>query len=482
MIAPSQEVVRVEFPLQAQQKAALRALRDPAVREVMYGGAKGGGKSHLGCVWMFTEAMADIERYGLDPCDYPIATGYMGRSKSTLFTKTTLETWKRIIPAQYYRIREVAKQIVVMGAVAIDFGGMDPSEGIQKFNSAEYGHAWIDQGEEVSQNDSMALRASLRLRINDQFPAYKLLFTVNPARCWLRDEFILAPKSYQRYIPALPSDNRFLPPTYVEQIKDAYSHRPELIEAYLHGRWDVFESMYQVIRERDVEAARFRKFYPTVRHKLIVCDPARFGDDETVIYAMDETEVVKEEIYGQEDAMHTANHLFVAWREFEAELVAIDSIGIGGPIGDRVKEMGVPVLMIDSAEKAGDAERYVNLRAEMWDMAGRMFSDGEIALSHDDATLRGQLCTPTYDFRAGRMIIQDKKEIKTLLGRSPDRADTYVYGLHGLRYLRREYTRPSPGVKFFKPVEKTTEAPVMSYAGRRKAWEQREKAKLVNTW
>ena len=49
--------------------------------------------------------------------------------------------------------------------------------------------------------------------------------------------------------------------------------------------------------------------------------------------------------------------------------------------------------------------------------------------------LKGQLATPTYEFRNGKILIESKSEIKKRLGSSPDRADAYVNGLYALQFV-----------------------------------------------
>lgn len=491
--------VRVAVKFSDQQAKAWGALHDATVSEVMYGGAKGGGKSVLGCFWCYARALELIQQYKLGRRKHPIPVGFMGRKQGKDFRDTTLETWKRFIPPEAYEIHEQAGEIIIAGAVKIVFGGLDRQEDLHKFNSAEFAFIFIDQAEETTRDDVSVLRASLRLRLDATSPppAYKTLFTANPARCWLRDEFILAPSPGQVYIPALPSDNPFLPESYTKTLLDAFKHRPELLEAYLHGNWDAFDGQDQVIREKWIIESVGRRFYPDKFHRLIACDPARFGDDETVIFPMEDTQIVEKgvfppkgepplnatvTIHGQKDAMHTANVLFRMWREYGAELVVIDEIGNGGPIGDRLVEMGVPVLMVNAAASASDKGRYYNTRAQLWFEAADMFCEGSVALAYQEPTLRGQLATPRYEYRNGRLLVEDKESIKDRLSRSPDRGDCYVMGLAGLRWLKGDNSaRSCPGltIKRPRPLETAT-PPANSYAGR-KAFQHAE-AERSRSW
>ena len=112
--------------------------------------------------------------------------------------------------------------------------------------------------------------------------------------------------------------------------------------------------------------------------------------------------------------------------------------GLGAGIVDRLIEMGDNVLGIDNASRSEEPEKYFNKRAEIWCAAGDAFAGGDVELRNIDPKLKGQLATPTYEFRNGKILIESKADIKKRLGNSPDRADAYVNGLH----RRSDYYEP----------------------------------------
>ena len=470
------KTIEFRIHLTARQSEAWRLLHDDSVDEVLYGGSKGSGKSLFGCAWCYLRAQEIIQEFGLQPRKYPLLVGFMGRKRGIDFVKTTLETWKKLIPPEAYTIREQAREIVIANTVKIGFGGLDSPEVVEQFNSAEHAFFFIDQAEEITRDDVAALRASLRMSIavrrgpewERRKPKYKALYTANPAPCWLRDEFVHGQDPRKRFVKALPSDNPYLPPDYIRRLKDTYRHRPELIQAYVYGSWDDFSAADQVIRAEWVDHAKELTIhwdYPIPR--LITCDPARFGDDETVIYGLEGTEIVLSEIYGQKDTMYTANRLWTLAHRWDDCLIVIDSVGIGGGIADRLVEMGANVLQVNSAARASNPNRYYNLRAEMWDLAAEMFAQGDVQLRNQEPVLVGQLTAPKYEYRGSRMLIEDKEQIKERLGRSPDRADAYVMGLYGYLYLVKDRRlRLSEGVKRHEPPKRTVSPPPKSMAWR----------------
>lgn len=418
-----------------RQWEAWQTLRDPSVTDVLYGGAKGGGKSFLLCMDAYATALDLIQRFDMPQTDHPLHIGWMGRKQAIDFKGTTLQTWQRFIPSDDYEIHAASERqvahLLIRGTIAIDFGGLDRQESINKFNSAEYVKIWVDQAEETTKDDVSVLRASRRLTIDGQSLDYKGLFTANPAQCWLKEEFILAPRDNYRFVRALPADNSYLPQDYEDTLRDSFRHRPDLLAAYLEGDWDAVDDADQVIKGVWLAKARLLKQHRSISKRFLVCDPARFGDDETVIYGFVDTDIELAEIYGQKDTMYTANRLHILALKHNASHIGVDTIGVGGGVADRLREMAsdkYEVVDIDSSEKANDPERYYNRRAEMWDRAALMLNDGDVGLRHADPILEGQLCSPKYEFRNGRMLVEPKEKVKERLLRSPDRADCAVMG------------------------------------------------------
>ena len=421
--------------LTKKQSIAWDALARGDIKEVLYGGAKGGGKSVFGCMWCFAKALEIINECQIAPRKHPIPVGFMGRKRGVDFTNTTLETWKRFIPVNMYEIKSKPAEIIIARRVKILTGGLDNSEVINKFNSAEYAFFFLDQAEEIDVQQVGELRATFRLIINGKKIPGKGLFTANPAPSFLKDEFILNPTPDRLFIQALPTDNNHLGPEYIEVLKDSFRNRPELLKAYVEGSWESLGSFDQVIKDSWVRNAAGITLYPARIKKLITCDPARYGDDETVIYLLKNTEIAESEIYGKKSLMHTANILHTISHKNGDCLIVVDVCGIGAGIIDRLIEMGDNVLGIDNASKSEEPEKYYNLRSEIWCKAADMFADGDIQLKNAELRLAGQLCTPRYEFRNGNILIEAKADIKKRLGNSPDRADAYVNGLYALQFV-----------------------------------------------
>lgn len=444
-----------DFSQIEKQSLAYNTLHQPHINELLYGGAKGGGKSVFGCYWSYLQAYEIAQKHFPTKPAFPVPVGFMGRKVGKNFKETTLETWKRFIPSNRYEISGNPAVITIEGRVKIITGGLDRSEDIEQFNSAELAFFFIDQAEEITRDDVGALRAALRLVINGQALDYKGLFTANPRNCWLKDEFILNPGADVKFVRALPGDNPLLPKGYVDTLKKAFKHRPELLEAYLYGSWDCFEGHDQVIKGswlRDLKQRRCE--WPIVKHYL-VCDPARFGDDETKIYRMVNSEIAQKITMPYCRTTEISSRLAAMSHQWGGITCVVESTGgdIGAGVIDELVDMGIHVItfcpnaactkkVIVKSDKKGKPvmrEVFGNLRAEAWSGAARKLSTGMLSSEHNMIMvtrnmyqeLENQLCYPRYKFQNGKTLIESKADLKKpeRMGRSPDDADCYVIAL-----------------------------------------------------
>lgn len=420
------------------------ALKSPS-KFLLYGGAKGGGKSWFICIWMFLMAVK-----------YRGNKLFFCRRRSVDFTNTTLETWKKSIPSNLYRINEQKKKIFIdRSNSVIDYGGLDDPLLIQSLNSAEYAHISIDQAEEVEQDSFSMIRGTLRHKLPDgTFPPYQVRLTANPAQCWLKDKFILAPDPDFAFISALPSDNPHLPKDYTENLREAFKHRPNLLAAYLYGSWDDLAGHNVCIQGSWINEAKKRKSEDRAIKRIIVNDPARFGDDENVIYVMEDDgrvmSVVEQIFLEHKSLMDTAGRLASLRRKWDAQIIAVDVIGIGAGIVDALYELKEPVLSINSSSKPtieNKQRKYMNLRSQLWMEAGELFANSRVSLPEDNV-LSGQLAGIKFDYNSsGKIQVESKEDIKKRLSRSPDRGDCFVMGLFALEYVQglseKEYSEVS---------------------------------------
>ena len=477
--------IELDVKRTGQQRKAWVALANNVVRRVLYGGAKGGGKSWLLCVWLFTMVYAIMVMAKLKPSKNPPHVAWFGRKQAVDLTGTTLQTWREVIPEEYYKLRGATerdpKHILIADRIAIDYGGLDKQENIQKFNSAEYIIIAIDQAEEVNKDDIAVLRGSLRmvLKGTDGKPLkipFKELYTANPRQCWLKDDFILNPTDRSRFIRALPTDNPHLPSDYIQTLEEAFGHRPDLLKAYRDGDWDAFEGDDQVILGKWITTAMARRpdFWPYIK-EFIVIDSARFGDDETVIVLMNNTDIREKIVMPHTRTTDISGRAAsLSYQNGKCPIV-VESTGsdLGAGVIDELIEMGHDTLQFNPAAASSEPKEFYSLRCEGWHNLAKMLARGttdkedgiSICLTkHDpervsgednygmDTTMWGQLCTPHYKWRKGKLVVEPKDETKKRLGRSPDHGDVYMIAMWA---FPRMPIKEEKKTKYFEHARKT---------------------------
>lgn len=423
--------MKVEFNLTPKQTEAFEYLNDDQSRYILYGGAKGGGKSFLLSLWVLLQVQKLVKLFQLEPSHNPPAVGFIGRKQSVDFRKTTLETFKRFVPMQCYDLRKQDGEIIFDNRAKVYFGGLDSSDTINKFNSAELAFFALDQAEETTREDVSVLRGALRLKINNIQPVYKELYTANPSDCWLKEDFVDRQFDGHVYIPALPTDNPYLPDNYISTLEQAFKHSQPLLRAYRDGDWSALKSTNTLLSTEDIKALRGCDFAHPFEKRCVAVDPAT-SHDECVIYYMRNYKIEDQLILvGEQDTMKIAGQVVAFARKYQVKDIGGDSIGLGAGVFDRIEELGkFNVYRINSALRT-KSEQFRNVRAEIyWNLMQKVL-DKSVCYPEDEE-LRRQLINVTFEVTdsSGEIKITEKDKIKKIIGRSPDRADCFAYAIY----------------------------------------------------
>ncbi|MFB7496075.1 hypothetical protein ACFC09_15510 [Streptomyces sp. NPDC056161] len=165
-------------------------------------------------------------------------------------------------------------------------------------------------------------------------------------------------------------------------------------------------------------------------------DVARAGGDSTVLAHRWGTVITGLETHDREDTMRTTARVQAAVGDTGEILPVVDSMGVGGGVVDRLRELGVPVLAYTGAAKTNGRTRdgewgFINVRsAAYWRMRELLdpAHGSEIMLPPDDV-LVADLTAPTWDTTTGvppKIRVEPKEELVKRMGRSPDKGDAVV--------------------------------------------------------
>ena len=156
--------------------------------------------------------------------------------------------------------------------------------------------------------------------------------------------------------------------------------------------------------------------------KVLGVDVARFGDDRTVLTARQGPMCFDQKVFRNLNTMEVADQVAASAAKWRPDLVVVDQGGVGAGVLDRLQQMGVEAIGIDSNWKAIEA-RFVNRRAEMWwKMADWVKAQGCLP---ETPELVSELTGPQYSFSpTGKIVLESKDELKEKGLPSPDLADS----------------------------------------------------------
>lgn len=165
-------------------------------------------------------------------------------------------------------------------------------------------------------------------------------------------------------------------------------------------------------------------------------DVARYGEDKTALSRLRGRVLEWIRYWAKQDTMQTAGR--VALEVDKAHPVAVDTIGIGAGVFDRLREQGFAVESVNVGESTSmtdtsGAIEFINLRSAVWWMMRDALDpngDAPLAIPPDDRLI-GDLVAPQWKLTsAGKIKVESKEDIKKRIGRSTDSADALGLALY----------------------------------------------------
>ncbi len=179
--------------------------------------------------------------------------------------------------------------------------------------------------------------------------------------------------------------------------------------------------------------------------RRMAADVARFGGDATVIgVRVGATLTYLKAIRGA-DLMEVTGAIARIAFDCKPESIAVDSIGLGAGVVDRLVETNIQgVEPVNAALPARDSERFANRRAEMYWALRERFRSGEIALPPEEE-MKEQLASLRYRHTSrGQIQMESKEEMKRRGLHSPDHADMLAMLYDGGAEIGEFFLQPRP--------------------------------------
>lgn len=170
-------------------------------------------------------------------------------------------------------------------------------------------------------------------------------------------------------------------------------------------------------------------------------DVARYGTDNTIVTFRRGGFIDKQERWSKQDTEWTADEVVRLRHEYENEIqktveaIAVDDVGVGGGVTDKLLARGENVIPVDGGARPDDPDIYDNTKSELnFNVRNNWFKVQRVALSPSlrKSPLIQQGSTIKYGFTPGRdkVRVQSKDQYRTLhRGKSPDEWDSLVLAM-----------------------------------------------------
>lgn len=434
---PKEIQIQFKSNIDAQLDAA-EAWCDDSVEEILYGGAKGGGKSYLGASLIFADALT-----------YPETQYFIARKELNDLRKYTQPTIQEVFKNwnidmelyakfngqdNYYKLYNSSKVFLI----SCDELPGDPL--FERFGSMQMTRGWIEEAGEVKEMAKQNLWLSIGRWKNDVYKLKKkLLMTANPKKGWLKRDYVDPFKAgilevTKRFIQAFARENVYLPEGYVDTlsgIRDKVA-RDRLYE----GNWDYDDDDDSLLSDLQI-SQMFVTPPEIVGNMFMTIDPAFAGKDEAVIMIWCGYTVIK--IIGMPKTDHSTLmqliDLYANAYKISRKNIVSDAVGnaeylptllpgirgfVGGasPLPDtraRTKEMEKPF--------------FANLRTQcIYEMA-LLIQLGKVSLPNDDIKIKNKIVEELQWWKAKtvdddkKLAIISKQEIRENINRSTDYSD-----------------------------------------------------------
>ena len=412
----------MEIQYHAKQIDALNALSvDSNIRQLLYGGSAGSGKSFLGCDWQIKRRLK-----------YAGTRGLIGRAELKKLRLSTMATFFELCasyglaPGKHYNYNgqdHVIKWYNGSETILMDLADMPSDTEFQRFGSIEITDAFVDEAGEVSQKCIDILSSRMRYKLVDDKP--KILLTCNPHKGWLYSEFFDAKRNGlirkdRDFIQALPTDNPHISPVYLESLQLLPDiDRKRLLE----GDWDYDETKDRLYEYDDL--LRCFREQQTKGDKYITADIARMGDDRTVIVLWDGLHAEKFIVLKHKPINETVTicNQLIQTHNVKLSNVLVDEDGIGGGAVDYIRCKG----FLNGSKAVRD--NYMNLKADCYFKLGELITNNLITFepTHKDTIVKELEMVRREKLDSdGKLRVTNKEDLKKRHGISPDFADAIM--------------------------------------------------------
>lgn len=424
-----------------KQEHAVFYLKDNETTEILYGGAAGGGKSAIGCLWL------------IEMCQkYAGSRWLMGRSKLKTLKETTLNTFFELssrfdLGSQYdYNAQSgVIKWKNGSEILLKDLFSYPSDPDFDSLGSLEITGAFVDECNQVSRKAWQVVKSRIRYKLKEFDLIPKIFGSCNPSQKWVYTTFYKPHRDndlppHRKFIQALPTDNPHLPASYLEsllQMDEASKQR------LYYGNWD-YDNDPSKLCDYDAICDLFTNNHVQGGVKYISADLAMQGRDRFIGGSWDglicniDIDMAKSDAKQIEDSL---TELKTKRKVGNSNIVA-DSDGLGAYLSAYIKN----IKTFHGGSSALDKATYGNLKDECGFKLAELINNREIKINctpDQEEAIKEELsqCLKRDNVNIEKKKLIKKDKMKEFLGRSPDYMDMLIMRMYYIVTPKRKGQR-----------------------------------------
>lgn len=419
----------------SKQENAVYYLKDNQTKEIVYGGAAGGGKSALGILWLIEQSQR-----------YPGTRWLMGRAKLKALKETTLNTFFELTTklelSNQYHYNSQSGVITWNNKSEILLKDLflypaDPN--FDSLGSLEITGAFVDECNQISHKAWQILKSRIRYKLNEYNLIPKLLGTCNPSKNWVYNQFYIKQKNGtieidKKFIQALPQDNPHLPASYLESLLSLDENSKQRL---YYGNWEYDNDPSKLIDFDKIQNVFTNEFIEGGQ-MYISADVARFGSDKMVICVWSGFRVVDLVSLNKSSIVEIAQLIRELANKYKVTMsnVIIDEDGVGGGVVDMLK--GCKGFINNSKPLLVENQivQYQNLKTQCYFKLAELIQGDQIYIKCqeqtiiDDITKELEMVKRDKIDSDGKLRIISKEMVKQSIGRSPDYSDALMMRMY----------------------------------------------------
>jgi phage terminase large subunit len=427
--------MEINFRPTVKQKYIFDLFNDDHTTEIVWGGSVGGGKTYAIAALMIMKCL-----------QHPTIRFGLARNNLTVLKQNTLTSVFEVLtdwglqPDEHYTYNQTTGRMKFFNGseivlVELQYLPSDPT--YARLGGLLLTSAVIDEAHEVDVKGKEILITRVGRWKNEELGVKPItVMTCNPSKASFlyRDYYVPYTegtlKPYQAFVPVLTSDNTYLPEAYIENLEKTLSLHER--ERLLLGRWDGNDDPNVLIKDEILQLAYDLSIELSTDNKMAMSIDVAFKADKCVFFIWKGLTVIDIVTYNKDtdETLVAKIKELAAKHSIPTNMIAFDADGVGL----YLKQHFPSAREVHNGGKTIKTHSYSNLKTELYFKLADLMEKGMVKIATDKyrKELEEEIAVVKHKPRESMektIELISKAEMKRSLGRSPDYADCFAYGV-----------------------------------------------------